>query len=343
MSTGRWRVVAVNAPAEFDFSPHQEALDPLGVTIERVHAADEAAYAAVAADADVVIPMAIRTSRAVIERLARCRLIPSGGIGYDHIDVEAATEHGIMVTNMADTFTEDVANHTWLLLLMVARRGVWLHQMSVSGRWREAADQLFPVMRISIPRITGQTLGLIAFGGIARAVARRAQAFGMTCLAYDPYVPDEVFARAGVERASLAEVCRRADIISCHLPLTKETERAIGAEQFALMKPGAIFLNTGRGRVVDEAALIAALQAGRLYGAGLDVLEQEPPDPANPLLAMPNVVLTPHIGSASDVAYLERRRFMGRQIADVLRGRVPKGVVNPAVLDRWRGAAATTG
>jgi len=133
MSARRWRVVAVNAPEGYDFGPHQEALDPLGVTIERVSAADEAAYAAAAADADVVIPMLARTPRAVIERLGRCRLIPSGGIGYDSIDAEAATDCGILVTNMADAFTEDVANHTWMLLLMVARRGVWLHEMSVGG------------------------------------------------------------------------------------------------------------------------------------------------------------------------------------------------------------------
>lgn len=335
MSRQQWQVVAVNAPDAFDFSPHQEALDPLGVTIRRVAARDGAEALAAAADADVVIPMLMRMDRPLIEGLTRCRLIPSGGIGVDGIDVEAATERGILVTNMADTFTEDVANHTWMLLLMVARRGVWLHEMAVSGRWREAAEQLFPVMRLSVPRVTGQTLGLLAFGGIARAVARRARAFGMTCLAYDPYAAPEVFAQHGVERAGLDEVCRRADIISCHLPLTRETERLIGAAQFRLMRPGAIFLNTGRGRVVDEAALIEALQAGRLYGAGLDVLEQEPPDPANPLLHLPNVVISPHIASVSDVAYLERRRLMGRQVADVLQGHLPKGVVNAAVVGRW--------
>lgn len=338
MSKQNWRVVAVNIPAEYDFSPHQEALDPLGVTIERVTASDEASYIAAAAAADVVIPMMVRTPRSVIERLSCCRLIPSGGIGFDAIDAEAAAEHGIIVTNMADTFTEEVANQTWLLLLMVARRGLWLHQMVVTNRWNEALNELFPIQRLSMPRVTGQVLGLIAFGGIARAVARRAQGFGMTCLAYDPFLPDEVFARAGVERASLADVCRRADIVSCHLPLNRQTERLVGAEQFKLMKPGAIFLNTGRGKVVDEGALIAALQSGHLFGAGLDVLEAEPPDPANPLLTMSHVVLTPHMASVSDVSNVERRRFMGRQIADALQGRTPKGVVNPAVLERWRGA-----
>jgi D-3-phosphoglycerate dehydrogenase len=208
--------------------------------------------------------------------------------------------------------------------------------MVVTNRWQEALGQLFPIQRLAMPRVTGQTLGLIAFGGIARAVARRARAFGMTCLAYDPYLPDEVFAREGVERASLAAVCQRADIVSCHLPLNKETYHLVGDEQFRLMKPGAIFLSTGRGRVVDEAALIAALRGGRLFGAGLDVLEQEPPDPANPLLTMSNVVFSPHMASVSDVSYVERRRFMGKQIADVLQGRVPKGVVNPAVVERWR-------
>jgi D-3-phosphoglycerate dehydrogenase / 2-oxoglutarate reductase len=228
-----------------------------------------------------------------------------------------------------------VANHAWLLLLMAARRGPWLHAMGTTDRWGEAQAELFPILKIAMPRVTGQVLGLVAFGRIARATARRAHAFGMTCLAYDPHVAPEVFAEHGVERVGLEEVFARADFISCHLPLSAATHHLIGAEQFRHAKPSAIFLNTGRGPVVDEAALIAALREGRLAGAGLDVLEQEPPAPDNPLLHMPNVVITPHIGSVSDVSAVERKRLLGRQIADVLRGRVPVGVINPAALPRW--------
>lgn len=342
MSQSPWKVVAVNPDPDLDLGYENEVLRPLGVEIRRLAAQDDDTVVAAARDADVVVPMGYRIGAPAINRLERCRLIPSGGIGVDHIDVDAATERGILVTNMADTFVEEVANHAWMLLLLTAKRGLWLHELASTNRWLEAHRELYPVLRISMPRVTGQTLGLISFGRIARAVARRAQAFGMTCLAYDPYVKPEVFAEQGVEQAGLDDVCRRSDFVSCHLPLSKETFHLVSDSQFRLMKPSAIFISTGRGKVVDETAMIAALREGRIAGAGLDVLEQEPPDPENPLLKMPNVALSPHIASVSDVSYVERRRLLGQQIADVLQGRVPKGVVNPVVLPRWR-IAATTG
>src|SRR5437660_815939 len=200
------RVVAVNPHPEVTFEHEDAALAPLGVGVERLRVAGDAELIAAAADADVVIG---RVSGAAIAGLARCRHIPSGGIGVDHIDVAAATEHGILVTNMADTFVEEVANHAWMLILMVARRGVWLHEMATTGRWAEALDQLFPVQRLAMPRLTGQTLGLVSFGRIARAVARRGQAFGMEVIAYDPYLPDDAFAQAGVRRVGLDDVFRR--------------------------------------------------------------------------------------------------------------------------------------
>ena len=331
------RVVALNPHPEATLAEEQEALTPLGVTIERLEVKTDAELLAAAAEADVVAPMRYRLGAAAIAGLTRCRHIPSGGIGVDHIDVEAATAAGILVTNMADTFVEEVANQTWMLLLLVARRGLWLHEMATSNRWQEALDQLFPIQRLAMPRVTGQTLGLVSFGRIARAVARRGKAFGMDVVAYDPYLPDEVFREHGVERATIEDVFRRGDFVSCHLPWTPETLHLVGEPHFRLMRPTAIFLNTGRGKVVDEAALTRALQEGRIAGAGLDVLEQEPPDPANPLLHMPNVALSPHMASVSDVSTLARRRLLGRQVADALQGKVPVGVVNPAVLDRWRG------
>jgi phosphoglycerate dehydrogenase-like enzyme len=160
----------------------------------------------------------------------------------------------------------------------------------------------------------------------------------MSVLAYDPYVPESVFAEHGVERSSLDDVCSRSDVVSCHLPLSDETFHLVGVAQFERMKPGCIFISIGRGPVVDEAALIAALQRGHLGGAGIDVFEQEPPDPANPLLHMPNVAVSPHMASVSDVSAVERRRMIGRQAADALAGQVPKGVVNPQVLAAWRTA-----
>jgi len=220
--------------------------------------------------------------------------------------------------------------------MIVARRGFWLHEMATTDRWREAFTSFFPIQRLAMPRITGQTLGLVPFGRIPRAMARRAQGFGMRVIAYDPYVPGEVFRGHGVEQVSFDEVFRQADFVSSHLPLTKETFHLIGDAQFRLMKPSAYFFNTGRGTVVDEAALIAALQEGRIAGAGLDVLEQEPPDPNNPLLRMSNVALAPHLGSVSDVSLVERRRLIANQIVAVLSDTVPHGIVNPGALPAWQ-------
>jgi D-3-phosphoglycerate dehydrogenase len=161
----------------------------------------------------------------------------------------------------------------------------------------------------------------------------------MEVISHDPYVPDDALRQQGVEPVGLDALFRRADVVSCHLPWSAETFHLIGPRHIELMKPSAIFVNTGRGKVVDEAALIGALEAGRLAGAGLDVLEQEPPEPANPLLRMPNVTVSPHMASVSDVSAVARRQLLGRQIAQTLQGRVPVGVVNPGVLPRWRGQA----
>jgi D-3-phosphoglycerate dehydrogenase len=330
-----YKVVALNPHPDDALEEENAILRAAGVPIERARVHTDAEILAVAADADVVAPMGARLTGEVIRQLRACRLIPSGGIGFDHIDAEAATERGILVTNMAETFVEEVANHTWLLLLMVARRGLWLHEMATTNRWDEANARLFPILKIPMPRITGQTLGLVPFGRIPRAVARRARAFGMEVLAYDPYVPAEVFAQDGVRRATLDQVFAEADVVSCHLPLSTQTYHLIGDGQFRRMKPSAYFLNTGRGKVVDELALIAALRDGRIAGAGLDVLEQEPPEPDNPLLHLPNVVVTPHMASVSDVSEVQRRRLLAHQILDALSGKVPHGVVNPAAIERW--------
>ena len=185
-----------------------------------------------------------------------------------------------------------------------------------------------------IPRVTGETLGIVGFGNIGKAVAQRAAGFGLKIIANDPYLTPDVFARYNVRQVSLAQVLQDSDFISLHTPLTDETRHLIGAPELALMKPHAILINTSRGPVIDEAALIAALQNGQILGAGLDVTEQEPADPDNPLLSMPNVIVTPHIASLSEWANGERRRRTAYEVAAVLTGHRPRAVWNPAVLER---------
>jgi D-3-phosphoglycerate dehydrogenase len=325
-----FRVAATNPRPEFDFALEREALDPIGAEIVPVYANDSEAYRDAVAEADaIIIGPKVRLTAEVIRGLRHCRVIASGGIGVDSVDLDAATEAGIPVANIHDVFVEEVADQALLLLLAVNRKLLFCHEMATTNRWAEGYTGLG-----SMPKIHGKTLGLVAFGNIAKAVARRSQAFGLRVLAFDPYVPAADMEVLDVEPRSLEDLLRESDFVSAHAPLTPETDHMLGEAQFALMRPAAIFVNTGRGRVVDEPALIRALAEGRIAGAGLDVLEHEPPDPANPLLRMPNVVVTPHMASYSNESNRERRRRLGQNIAAVLTGRRPANVVNRAVLER---------
>ena len=324
-------IVAVPNPRpEQTFELEREALDSIGAELRPLSAREEREYLDALVDVDAIL-MTPRThlTAGVLRGLRRCKVISAAGIGVDKVDVEAATEAGIPVTNVPDIFTEEVADHAFTLLLAVNRKLLYCHEMATSGRWAEAYAGLG-----QMPKIHGSTLGLVAFGNIARAVARRAQGFGMRVLAYDPFVAPETMTGLGVEPRSLDELLRESDFVSVHAPHSKGTHHLMSEAQFSLMKPSAIFVNTGRGKVVDEPALIRALQEGRIAGAGLDVLEEEPPDPANPLLKMPNVVVTPHMASYSNEANVARRRRVGQEIAAVLTGKRPRNVVNPAVLER---------
>jgi D-3-phosphoglycerate dehydrogenase len=180
----------------------------------------------------------------------------------------------------------------------------------------------------------GQTLGLISFGHVARATAARAKAFGLHIIAYDPYIEELVMTGAGVEPVGLTELLERSDIVSMHAPSTAEVHHMLTEKHFQTMQKHAIFINNGRGPTVDEKYLIKALQEGWIAAAGLDVLEQEPPDPENPLLHMDNVLLTPHVASASARFLPQTRWRVGHEIALVLQGRWPMSCVNPSVLEK---------
>ena len=306
-----------------------EALGPLGVEIVEVPPGTEEEFAKAARDADALYAKGRRITKRMIDGLERCKVIALGSVGVDSVDVGAATARGIPVTNVPDTFIEEVADHAMMLILAAFRRLVVQDRLVREGRWREGRPML-----LRYPRLMGQTLGLIAFGHVARAVAIRARAFGVHMLAYDPYVEELVMSQYGVEPASLTELLQRSDIVSMHAPSTPDAHHLLTEEHFRLMKPSALFINTGRGPTVDESALIKALQEGWIAGAGLDVLEQEPPLPANPLLGMDNVILTAHVASASARFDPARLRRVGHEIALVLSGRWPRSCVNPSVLEK---------
>jgi D-3-phosphoglycerate dehydrogenase / 2-oxoglutarate reductase len=307
-------------------------MEPLeGIDAEIIEGpADEDGFIAFAKDADAIYAKGIRFSKKVVDGLPgpeKCRAIVLGSVGVDSVDVAAATARGMPVTNCPDTFIEEVADHALMLLLASFRRTIEQDRIVREGRWREGRPAL-----LQVPRLMGQTLGLIAFGHVARAVAKRAKAFGLRVIAYDPFIEELVMVEHGVVPSTLEEVLSQSDFVSMHAPATPEAEGMLMEKHFRLMKKTAIFINTGRGPTVQEAGLIKALQEGWIAHAGLDVLEIEPPGNNNPILGMPNVTLSAHTASASARFDPARKRHVGRELALVLNGKWPMSCVNPAVL-----------
>jgi D-3-phosphoglycerate dehydrogenase len=255
----------------------------------------------------------------------RCKGLVSFGHGYDHLDLDAATTNGVVLANTASFGTEEVSNHTIMHFLVCARKFV-LHDKQVrSGVW--SRKSLGPMGHIA-----GQVFGIVGLGDIGRAVARKAKAFGLRVIAYDPYVASWDALESGVEMLdSLQELCRQSDYISVHVYLNQETRYLIGRAQFAVMKPSAYLINCARGGVVDETALIEALQQRRIAGAGLDVFEKEPVDPANPLLKMDNVSLTNHYASYSEIAWERAQTQLGEEAVRIATGMWPLSLINPDV------------
>ncbi len=271
----------------------------------------------------IVAQLTDRFSAAVIDKLEAVRVIANVAVGYDNIDLEAAARRGILVTNTPDVLTETTADLAFALLLATARRLVEGHQLVHAGRWQ----------RWSIDFMVGQdvhhrTLGIIGFGRIGQAVARRAQGFSMRILYYDPFpLAADVGRESGAEATGLDQLLAESDFVSLHVPLSDETHHLIGEKALRRMKRTAVLVNTARGRVVDEAALVRAVSEGWIGGAGLDVFEREPE--VHPgLLGRNNVVVTPHIGSAS----VDTRRKMSMRAAEnavaALSGRRPPNLVS---------------
>ncbi len=319
-----------------------EALQGMGATIVECPATEEG-FIAAAKGADAVYAKGMKFTRAMINALDQCRVISLGSVGVDYVDVAAATAKGIPVTNCPDTFIEEVADHAMMLLLATHRRAFEQDRMVREGRWSEGRAQLY-----EFPRLMGMTLGFIAFGRVPRAVAKRARAFGLHILAFDPFLDELSIAATGAEPASLQEVLGRSDFVSMHLPATPEAVGFLKEAHFRQMKKTAIFINTGRGPTVNEAALIRALDEKWIAGAGLDVFETEPVKTSNPLVKMPHVILSPHNASASARFDPARKRRVGQELALVLSGRWPMSCVNPTVLPasglrRWQPVAMDHG
>lgn len=256
----------------------------------------------------------------LLATFANCKIISRFGTGLDNIDLAAAAEHGILVTNVPDAFVEEVSTHTIALLLACNRHLVSLANASHAGRWENQGR--------NICRLRDQVLGLVGFGYIARATATKARGLGLQVIAYDPFVGEEAFRGYGVRPVSLAELLAESDYVSLHLPVTEATRQIIDAGRLASMKPGAYLINTSRGMLIDEGALLAAVRTGQIRGAALDVRATEPPPPDDPLMREDNILITPHMAWCSVEATASLRRRASQEIVRVLRGEKPEHPAN---------------
>jgi D-3-phosphoglycerate dehydrogenase len=322
----RFKVVHTDAPPDAPLEAERRELARVGAVLvsSQCHTEDDVIH--LARDADAILNATAQITRRVIEQLQHCQVIVRYGIGVDTIDIPAATEYGIMVANVPDFCMQEVSNHALMLLLACAKRLVRLDGAVRAGEWGRRGE-ILP----GADAIAGQTLGLVAFGKIPRALVPKAHALHMDVLAFDPYVQASTFQSYGVTPVSLEELLERSDYVSVHTPLTPETRGLFDAAAFRRMKPSAYFINTSRGPVVVEKALIQALQEGWIAGAGLDVFEEEPLPPDSPLTVLDNVVLTPHSASYSEAAFSELYRRVGAEAARVLSGDPPENLVNPEI------------
>jgi D-3-phosphoglycerate dehydrogenase len=303
-----------------DLEIERAVLAEIGAEVVEPAEPTPTAIAALAPQADAVGISWAPFPGELLERCPRCRVVARYGVGLDNIPVATATRLGIPVTYVPDYCVPEVADHTLALILALLR------DVPAFDRSLKAGD--YDPNRFVPRRLGGLTLGVVGFGRLGRAVADRAGAFGMTVVATS---------RSGnahgreVRMVSLDELLAASDVVSLHLPLGPDTRHLIDAERLARMRPTAFLINTSRGRLIDHAALLDALNAGRLAGAALDVFDPEPPPPGDPLVAHPQVIATPHVAFRSAEAVVELRTRASRQIADALSGRVPEHVVNPEV------------
>jgi D-3-phosphoglycerate dehydrogenase / 2-oxoglutarate reductase len=309
-------LIAVTDSPFPSLAPAIAALKRIDPELRMAKSASAEDILAVARDADAVLVTYAKLPGELLKELKRCKVIGRFGLGVDNIDIPAAAQLGITVTYVPDYCLREVSDHAMALLLALARKIALSNSLAQSGRW-----EVPPI--VPLRRLEGQVLGLIGFGNIPRALAPKAKAFGLTVITHDPYVSADVVAALGVESTSFEDLLGRSDFVSVHAPLLPATRGLMNAAAFARMKKGAFLVNTARGPLIDEPALVAALDSGRLAGAALDVVAVEPLAGDSPLLGRDNVILTPHTAFYSVEALEELQTKCANDVARVLSGETP--------------------
>ncbi|TQI66593.1 C-terminal binding protein [Clostridium sp. KNHs216] len=287
-----------------------------GAQLQACHLKTEEEIIAAVRDAEAVIVQYAVITRKIIDHMQNCKMIIKYGIGVNNIDSAAATEKGIYVCNVPDYGVDEVSNHAIALLLALAKKLPVITKALRGGDWGyTSAVPLF--------RLAGSTLGLVGLGRIPSLVAKKMSGFGMRILAFDPYMTPEAARERGAELVDFETLCRESDFISIHCPLTDSTTHLFDEKAFALMKKTAFLINTARGPVIDEQALVQALKSGKIAGAGLDVFESEPISQKSELLRMENVIATPHCAWYSEEAISTLQRKVAEEVVNVLGGNPP--------------------
>jgi D-3-phosphoglycerate dehydrogenase len=297
-------------------------LDQVGARLVERPCVTEDELIAHGRDAAAILTLDEPLTSRVIGSLRRCRVISRFGIGVDKVDLDAATSAGIVVTNVPDYCVDEASDHALALLLAVERRIPALDAAVREGTWDTAA------VAGTVRRLRGLRAGVIGFGRLGSRFAGKAAALGLEVYVHDPFVDDAAIEATGARPLALEELLATSDVVSLHVPLTPDTRRLLDRRRIFRMREGAVLVNTSRGGLVDEDALVDALRQGRLGGAGLDVFEREPPGPDHPLLALPNVVVTSHSSHYSLESGAEMRDRAFRNVAEVLAGRRPLSQVN---------------
>lgn len=328
--SGRPKVVIT----DYDFgdvSIETEILEKAGAEVIALQAKSEDDLFEVAKDCSAMINQYARVGYETISRMKKCQVIARYGIGVDIVDVEAATDRGILVTNVRDYCTEEVADHAISLWLTLARKIFDYNTAVRKGIWQWQSGK-------PIYRLRGQTMGIVSFGKIGQSIATRAKAFGVNIIVYDPYIDTKVAQSLNVRLVDKEALLAQSDVIMMQVPMSPDTHHFLSDTEFSKMKSGAIVVNTGRGPTVDNKALYKALLEGKISGAGLDDPEEEPAKRAtwspkdNPLFTLPNVIVTPHSAYYSEESILTARKTAASEVASVITGKRPNFPVNPELL-----------